>query len=90
MDLVYRELLWSTIVKIQRIELKLGINQTYFIKLMPIVSQWIFPWKSSIFRIKNAWEVRYHSKTHHRLFRHISSSTCHQENLNVNTTPKVA
>ena len=43
MDLVYRVLLQNTIVKVQHGKLKLGINQTYFKKLMPIFSQLIFP-----------------------------------------------
>ena len=43
MNLVFRALLWSTIAKAQRGELKLGINQTYLKTLMPIFSQSIFP-----------------------------------------------
>ena len=84
----YKVLLWSTIVKIQRSELKLAKNQTYFRKLKPIFSQLIFLWKSSIYKIKNIFVVRYHPKTNCRLFRHMTSSTCHQENLNFNTPPK--
>ena len=43
MDLVYKVLLESAIVNVQPGELKLGINQTYFEKLVPVFSQLIFP-----------------------------------------------
>ena len=43
MDLAYRELLYSTIVKVQRSKPELGTNQTYFRILMTIFSQLIFP-----------------------------------------------
>ena len=42
MDLAQTELLQSGIAKAQRSELKLGINQTYFRKVMPIFFQVIF------------------------------------------------
>ena len=88
MDLAYRELLQSTIVKVQHGELKLGTNVLQ--KLMPIFSQLLFPNEVFDLQNKKSFGGMISFQNNIRLFRHMTSSACHQENLNFNTTPKGA
>ena len=79
----------STDVKMKHSELYLGRNQNYVRQLIPISFQLIFPWNSSIYKIKNVFVVRYYSKIQCRLFRHMASPKRDQGNFKFNTTLKM-